>query len=247
MELKMGYFVMMQSILCAVACVPHSPCPRKANSSFCLRYKGKTQEEEEAGTIFEQIQTTETPLRGFTLLLLLQIQNPPNLVYSKSALAAVWAALSFRPRRSSLETEGDENHFSFPLLRLIHSFHCGKSSKIHVQHELPFIWSYLQSVVLPPEMTCCSATLQPRGSARNLISCMTLRWGPNVIKRQHRSRLNEQVNEGNEWECFTLKSLINLAFQQLLLSVTPLSPHRRPSLCWPPGAIYPQALSSWGN
>lgn len=183
----------------------------------------------------------------FYLAFLVTNTKSLNLVHSKSA-PPVWAALSFKPRRSSLETEGDENHFSFPLLRLIHSFHCGKSSKMHVQHELPFIWSYLQSVALPPEMTCCSAPLQPRGSARNLISCMTLWRGPNVIKRQHRSRFNEQVNEGNEWECFTLKSLINLASRQLLLLChTFVATSHRHFLCWLPGATYPQALISWGN
>lgn len=71
-----------------------------------------------------------------------------------------------------------------------------------------------------------------------------------VIKCQQRSRLNEQGNERNEWECFTPKSLINLASHQTLSSVTPSSPCiadllrvDRPGqfIEWPcvPGAITP--------
>lgn len=74
--------------------------------------------------------------------------------------------------------------------------------------------------------------------------------GQSVIKCQHRSRLNEQVNEGNEWECFTLKSLINLASHQPLSTRTPLSPYIAALLRadrlgrfiqWPcvPGAVNP--------
>ena len=78
-----------------------------------------------------------------------------------------------------------------------------------------------------------------------------------MIKCQHRRRLNEQGNEGNEWESFTLKSLINLATHQPL-SVVHLCPciaallrvdHPGQFIHWPrvPGAINsdscPRALS----
>lgn len=69
----------------------------------------------------------------------------------------------------------------------------------------------------------------------------------NVIKCQQRSRLNEQGNERNEWECFTPKSLINLASHQPLSSVTPSSPYCRPPPGRPPRAIYRVALRARGN
>lgn len=72
----------------------------------------------------------------------------------------------------------------------------------------------------------------------------------NVIKCQQRSRLNEQGNEqGNEWECFTLKSLINLPPASLHgnTSVTVSQTLRcvdgpRQFIRWPcvPGAINPR-------
>lgn len=82
---------------------------------------------------------------------------------------------------------------------------------------------------------------QPHGAAT----------GSNVINRQQRSRLNEHGNEGNGWECCTLKALINPVSHQPLTTATPSPPYRGPPpprsarfIRWPrvPGAINP---ASW--
>lgn len=65
---------------------------------------------------------------------------------------------------------------------------------------------------------------------------MTRRQRLNVMKCQQQSRLNENGNEGNEWECFALKSLINLVSHQPLSTETPYTVSQSSS-----------GLTAWGN
>lgn len=124
------------------------------------------------------------------------------------------------------------------------------------------LWGSVCSVSIGPEPACDEPGLWPALTLRTVPSAEWAGFdmkpnhlhgttmGPSVIKCQQRSRLNEQSNDGNEWECFLLKSLINLTSHQPLSAVTPSSLYRSPALLstaqgpfilWPcvPGAINP--------
>lgn len=178
------------------SCLPAFTQPAKGK--FLVLFEAQKREKKEVGTILSKNSNNRSSIESFTLFLL-QIQIPEFglllLVCTRFGLSSSFIQAS---AQLSKAVSGGESRFYFPRLRLIHSFHCGKSSKMHVQHELPFILSYLQSEVLPPELTCCSAPSAAEGFSTKPNQLCDAAAGLNVIKRQHQSRLNEQVNEGNE-------------------------------------------------
>lgn len=160
-----------------------SPCSQRVNSSSCTRYK-----KVKTVSILSKDPDGKNTTEKFWLVLVVIKMSPLRQFCSYARLSSTpqlfYADPSIGPQHNSLET-GSENRFHFPLLRLIHWFYCGKSSKMHVQRELNLLCAIccVQLCVLRPKLTCCSVShshlplLQLRGSAWNLISCMTLHWG----------------------------------------------------------------------
>lgn len=148
MELKMGCFVMTQSILlqgCLLFSVP-------SNSKFLLFQVHK---EKVVYLFWAKHPHNTNTAEEFWLVSRLYRCESLNPVHSVgSVLVPVWAALlsssmqaCILAQRTSVETEG-ENRFHFPLLKLIHPFFCWKSGEMHFHHEL-FLFQALCREPLP--------------------------------------------------------------------------------------------------
>lgn len=155
MELKMGCFVVMQSILFhlrRLACLPARSLARSLacllafamppNSEFFFWCQVATESVKAVSILSKDPDGSNTAEKFWLVLVVMRMS--PWIWFAPSALhswpseqhsSALLCRAVYWPQHSSLETWG-ENRFHFPLLRLIHWFQGGKSSKMHVQREL---------------------------------------------------------------------------------------------------------------